>query len=154
VDAKWIHNAALRLRRPVRHSVKEAIRLTLAHQLHELLALPLSRAADIATDAMHEDMDVPFVVASPDSAIELRVDMTRFLTTFNARLAWMRTQATLPERGRPPQPLRGDPLILAREYGIDLSLVQANLRRSVAERLDALDKNVEFIQQARRTRRA
>lgn len=154
VDVKWIHNAALRLRRPVRHSAKEAIRLALAHQLHQLLSLPLGRAVDIATDALHEDMDVPFVVASSDGAIELRIDMLRFLTAINARLAWIRMQASPPERGRPRRRSSGDPLTVARAHGVDLSLVRANLRRSPQERLDALDENAEFLHTVREPRHA
>lgn len=43
-----------------------------------------------------------------------------------------------------------DPLKAAREYGLDLSLLQANLRRTPAERLRQLDAMLSFVHRVRR----
>jgi hypothetical protein len=150
VPPKWIHNAALRLRRPIRHSVKEAIRLALARKIHDALGVPLSRAMHLASEAIQADLDAPFVVASDDGMISLSIDVTRLLIAFNAKLAWMRNQDPLPKRGRPPATRPHDALAAAEAYGVDLSLVRANLRRSPAERLTALDENAAFIRNARK----
>jgi hypothetical protein len=150
VDPKWIHNAALRLKRPIRHSVKEAIRLTLARQLHEGIGITLPHAMELANEAIHANIDQPFVVMSPDGTAWLSIDTGRFLLRFNARLAWMRTHTPLPERGRKPMQRHEDAIAAARAYGIDISLLEANLRRTRGERLTELNDNMEFLHHVRR----
>jgi hypothetical protein len=150
VNPKWVHNAALRLKRPIRFSVKEAIRLSLARRVHDEFGIPLPRAVQLANDALHESVEGSFVVESSDAFMRLSIDMTRFLIAFNARLSWMRSQAPIPDRGRKPGPIHGDALTVARTYGLDISLIQANLRRSPAERLRALDENMDFVRKVQR----
>lgn len=53
--------------------------------------------------------------------------------------------------GKSPIPgATSDPLKAAREYGVDLSLLQANLRRTPAERLRQLDAMLSFVHRIRR----
>jgi hypothetical protein len=50
----------------------------------------------------------------------------------------------------PAKDSRKDPVTIAREYGTDISLLQANLRRTPAERLRQLDAMLNFVRRARR----
>lgn len=43
-----------------------------------------------------------------------------------------------------------DPVTIAREYGFDISLLQANVRRTPAECLRQLDAMLDFVRRARR----
>lgn len=47
-----------------------------------------------------------------------------------------------------------DPIRVAAEHGLDLSLLRANLRRTPAERLRQLDGMMEFVRAMRRARPA
>ncbi len=54
----------------------------------------------------------------------------------------------------PTQPQRGPPedtpaIARAREYGIDITLLEAMLDRTVEERLRMLDENLQFVQALR-----
>ncbi len=58
-----------------------------------------------------------------------------------------------PQSGRPDapdMPVGSDALAAAREYGIDLTLLLANLRRTPEQRLRQLDAMLDFKNRVRR----
>ena len=145
---KWVQNAAAALGRPLDYGEAEALRLGLARMIHETVGTPLLRAHEIAGDALTTDGDGPRVLLeSPDGSVQVTIDVARYRSTFGARLAVARREQPQ-RRGRPPHPSRG-PIATAREYGIDISLLQSNLLRTPEERIRLAGANAEFIARIR-----
>lgn len=84
--------------------------------------------------------------------VQVTVDRARFESCYALRCAAAASLEGDERRGR-PRLVRESGLERAQRYGTDVSLLEASLRRSVAERLDRLDADVEFLRSLRVARR-
>lgn len=148
---KWVQNTAAALGRPIEYGAEEARRLGLARTIQSVAGMALPRAVEIADAALSSSEPV-FAVQSVDGSVELSVDVERYLSTFGARLALARREQPQ-RRGRPARRETGDPIAAAREYGIDISLLQSNLMRTPEERLRNAGENAELVRRIREARR-
>ena len=145
---KWVHNAAAALRGGVAYSPAAARRLAVARAIQAITPVSLLVADRLAAAALASpvsDSGSVAVLATEGGSVML--DLRRVLSAFAARLA--RATHHIPRR---PGRRRGtqrqrpaDARARAHAYGIDLSLVDSNLRRTPEERLRALDANAEFV---------
>ncbi len=155
VDAapKWILNASAVLHDAFRYSIPHAQRLAAARALQEGASMPLPRAWSLAGEAIPQytrDRAPVTLTADPDATVSVTLDVHRILAAVSARLSRLRTMHSPRRRGRRSRAHR-NPLRAAVEYGVDLSLLEANLRRTPAERLRQLDAMVAFSRSVRRT---
>lgn len=150
-DVKWILNSAALLRRPIRHTRIEARWWGLLRLLAESLGLPLQAAAAAATSSLRDGRstgEIPVITDSSGSA-SLRVDLNRYQSVFLANLSRALVRETPKQRGRPPRGEKGGAIAAAARYGVDISLVQAALARTPAQRLELLEANARLIHSMR-----
>ena len=156
-ELKWLVNSAALLRRPLRYTPQTAKWWGLVRLLTEKLGLSLKAAADAATAALGQADSSTRVSAGtdPSGATSIVIDLRRYESTFLANLSRALQLETPRRRGRPRRDrITGrDAVRAASEYGIDIGLLQASLRRTPAARLALLEANVEFVRAARRIRR-
>lgn len=147
-DPKWVKNAFPSLGVAPVYTADEAERLGLARVISATAGLPLKRAYAAASEALTRPTETAFPLAeAEDGSVRVTVDVTRYLSTFRTRLALARrTGERL--RGRPPKG-RANPIEYARQYGIDISLLESNLQRTPEERLRIASANSEFIRRFR-----
>ncbi|HEX5831097.1 MAG TPA: hypothetical protein VFY16_08960 [Gemmatimonadaceae bacterium] len=151
-DAKWVENAARLLGRRLSYTVEEARWLGLVRLLNHEFGVPLARAAGLAGSVLRLPADsgsVP-ILEAPGGEAALVVDLARYHSTFVATLSAALQHGGPRRRGRK----RGenaprDPLAEAAAYGVDLTLFQYTLERTVAERLDELAGSAEFLADVR-----
>jgi hypothetical protein len=74
----------------------------------------------------------------------LRIDGNRLLSQFAARLSFAVEGYAERRRGRKRSP-SDDALTAAVQYGVDLSLLTASLKRTPAERLRSADDDARFL---------
>lgn len=143
-DPKWVLNAAAGLDRSLEYSEAEARRLGLAKRIQEALDLSLKRADALAGEVVQHPFLPTTIVEFAHGDIKIAIDLERYLSDFAVRLSGARTHYAPRRRGRRPKdsPLTAE---RAREYGIDVDLVRANLRLTPAERLQRLDRDREFV---------
>ena len=147
-DTKWVKNAFAAVGAAPVYTEDEAQRLGLARVISATTGLPLQRAYAAAREALMEPDQVAFLVSeAQDGSVRITVDVPRYLSTFRMRLALAR-KAGNRVRGRPAKRLT-DPIEYAREYGIDISLLESNLQRTPEERLRIASANSEFIRRFR-----
>lgn len=153
-DPKWVQNAAGALGGSLPYTLPAAQRLAVARALAETTDMPLSRAYAIAGKILRKCGGTREPVRLSDDAdpVAVTVDVFRILASVSVGLSRLRTRYAPRRRGRPAT-LRRDPIRVAEEYGVDLSLLAANLRRTPAERLRQLDAMVDFRRRAGRGRR-
>ncbi len=153
-DPKWVQNAAAGLGGSLRYTLPTAQRLAVARALVEAAAMPLPRAWTIAGKVLRTSggSSEPVRVSDDSDPVAVTVDRFRILATVTVGLSRLRTMYAPRPRGRPATPQR-DPIRAAEEYGLDLSLLVANLRRTPAERLRQLDAMAGFRRRAARGRR-
>ncbi|HYH80618.1 MAG TPA: hypothetical protein VEX86_12515 [Longimicrobium sp.] len=143
-EPKWVQNAIAALGLPASYDETRARRLGLARVLNATAGMPLKRAFDLAGKALAPDADpIVLVAEAKDGSAQVRVDVQRYLSTFLARLS-AAGRYTSQQTGRPAR-TTDDPVTVAREYGIDISLLQSNLLRTPEERLRIAGQNAEFI---------
>jgi hypothetical protein len=139
--------AVLRLRGP--YTEQGARRLGLAREMHEATAMPLRRAWRLAQDALAVwPGQREWVHEGREASARIVVDLTRYLSNYASRLSLARTRYAERRRGRRPRRPR-DPIAAARAYGVDISLLVENLKRTPEERLRTLDEMSEFFRTAR-----
>lgn len=145
VNPKWVLNTMSALERPRNYSVSVARCLAVALAIHEGTGSPLTRSFATAERAVraYPGDGSPVSIATDDADVELLVDVRRILSTFNVRLSVLRASFAPRQRGRPRVRLR-DPLQAAAEWGIDLTLVSDNMRKTVGERVRQLDGMAAF----------
>lgn len=151
-DPKWVLNARAVLGSVRRYTLPIAQRLAVARLVQNAWGVPLPRAYAMAGEVLRSYAGGSAAVRlgdSHDSSVVVEVDVHRILSGVNVRLSQLRTMHAPKQAGRPPK-ARRQPLRAAETYGIDLSLLKANLRRSPAERLRQLDAMVEFRRRVRR----
>ena len=146
---RWVLNALTRLKVARRYSEPLARRLALARMLGEGAGTALPEAWTLARRALTEtDPFGTWWHESPSGAIALVVEMPRFFTAYGARLALARNNYGEKARGRKAK-RRGTAVERARAYGVDTSLLGAQLTRTPAQRVSELDWNLEFLRKVR-----
>ena len=150
VDPKWVQNAGAALRSPLRYTLATAQCLAVARALTDALGTPLPRAYAEAAGMLrrYDGSRRPVAVSTGDGAVAATVDVYRILAAVNTGLSRLRTTYAPRRRGRPSR-ARRDPVRRAADYGLDLTLLAANLRRTPAERLRQLDAMAEFRRRVR-----
>jgi hypothetical protein len=146
---RWVQNAMAVLGLPTDYTVERAKRLALARVLNAACGMPLVKAyrmAGTALKAWPEHSTWQF--EDPEGVVTLSLDLERFLSNFNVRLSLSRTYYAERRRGRPKKRRRRG-IAGAREYGIDISLLEESLKRTPEERLRRLDEDVEFLKSLR-----
>ena len=149
-DPKWVLNTRALLGRRFRYSVEAAERLALVRQLNRELRTPLPAAWELAGKALaHADTESVFEEATSDGVLTLRIDVGRV----RAAVATRRSQVATMHRPRRPgrKPKRTSNAIeAARRYGLDVTLLRANLARTPKQRIRQLDGMAAFATAVRR----
>jgi hypothetical protein len=151
-DLKWLTNAASLLRRKLRYDAGAARWWGLVRVLVNELGLTLKAAAGAATAAL--DTGGTGKARTPTDHTGpawIEFDLPRYESIFLANLSRAMTHETPRRRGR-VKARTSDALAQARDYGIDIGLLQTALERTPAERLALLERNVEFLRAARRVK--
>lgn len=149
---KWVLNTLHALDRRPRYSVDLARRLAVARDIHDGLGVPLATAFTLAQHALRQTPiagSLITVSSRADGNVSLTIDLYRLLSSFNVRLAELRESYASPVLGR-PRTKRVDALAAATEWGLDLTLVRDNLRKTPHERLRQLDAMHSFATRVRR----
>ena len=143
---RWVLNALTRLRVPRRYDEPLARRLALAKTLHDSATLPLPRAWTEAARILAEaDYFKDWQYESGDGLVTVRVDLPRFFTNYQVRLAVAHSSHAAPKRrGRAPS-RRGSAIERARAYGIDVSLLDSQLAQAPAQRVREMDVNNQAL---------
>jgi hypothetical protein len=149
-EPKWVQNVAAALDRPLPYTLASARQLVVARALNAEAGMPVGRAYRVAERALdgYDGSRKPVAVSSDDGSVTVRVDLYRLLASVSAGMSRLAVLYAPKQRGRPAR--HRNAIRAARDYGLDLTLLQANLRRSPAERLRLLDQMVEFRQRVRR----
>ncbi len=147
---RWVLNALTRLRVPRRYDEPLARRLALAKTLHESAALPLPRAWDMARRILAEaDYFKDWQYESGDGLVTVRIDLPRFFTNYQVRLAVAHSSHAAPKApGRRPS-LTGSAVERARRYGWDVTLLDSTLRETPEQRLRNLHETVKGLEAIR-----
>ena len=146
VDAtpKWVLNTHALLGQGLDYTLEAAERLALIRILNRDFDIPLPRARELTDSSLHPAAGTHERIGIAG----LTVDLPRLRAAIATRRAQVATQHEPRRAGRKPK--RAAPLAAARRYGIDLTLLQANLWRQPVERLRQLDGMVAFSQAVRR----
>ena len=143
---KWVLNTLKSLGAERRYSVDMARRLMLARVLHAEAGIPMSKAMELARRLLRAPYSVTSSVAvrlSADGDVVLTVDVYRLLSSFHVRLAEVRESYAPRARGR-PRTRPSTAVTTALEWGLDLSLIHDNLRKSPTQRIRELDAMNHF----------
>src|SRR3989338_6962475 len=148
---RWVLNALTRLTVRRRYDEPLARRLALARMLAGALDMPLPRACERAGHALREgDPHGQWRVESPNGAVILVIDMPRFFTSFETRLAVARNKYGERLRGRRPHKRRSA-VQRAREFGVDVTLIDSQLRRTPEQRFKMVAEEMHFFSAIRGT---
>jgi hypothetical protein len=146
-DPKWVQNASAGLGLYLRYSEDEARRLGLARLIHETAGTPLRDAWEMAGTVLESGPQPTAVAAeSDDGSVRVVIDVHRYLCTFTAWLSRAYTYAPR-RRGRPV--LRERSATTAEEFGLDVSLIAANMKRPLEDRLREADEVAELMNRYR-----
>lgn len=151
-DPKWVLNVAAVIQWRRRYSLPMARRLAITHAITEASRIPIPTAYDLAGRALRAPAPcdgVLTIAADANDLVSLRVDIFRILAAVSARQARLATSYQAARRGRRPS-RRRDPVRAAAEYGLDVSLLRENIRRTPEERLRQLDAMLGFRANVRR----
>jgi len=141
---RWVQNAMRVLRVRPRYTPEGAKRLAFVRMLRDGLGMPLARADRVARQALAAWPARKVWDYEAGDAVALRVDLERFLGSCAVRLSLSRTYYAEKRRGRPRKHVRHG-IAGAREYGVDISLLEESLRRTPEERLRRLDADVAAL---------
>src|SRR5215212_6533630 len=87
-DTKWVKNAIAALDLTTRYSEADARWLGLARVIHATSGIALKRAYELASSVLASPADGEQVIAeSNDASVQVTVDLPRYLSTFQTRLA-------------------------------------------------------------------
>jgi hypothetical protein len=152
---KWLLNSSSLLGRSLRPTKENARWWALVRLLESTFGLTLANAAAGATRALAHRNDDGSVTIAEDvsSSAAMSVDLVRYDTTFLANLSRACVRETPKRRGRRGATSR-DPIAAARDYGLDLGLMQSSLARTPGERLALVDRNRAFVEEMQRGRRS
>jgi hypothetical protein len=151
VDAepKWVLNVLTAIGKRPRYSLDLARKLTVTRAVARATGVPIVHAFRLAEGALREDRSAP-VTIPPEAEASVLIDLPRILSSFNIRLSALRTTFAPRQRGRRRARQR-DPLRTASEYGVDLTLLADNARRTPEERLRQLDAMADFASRVKRS---
>lgn len=160
VPTKWVLNGRTLWGGPRAYSLALARHLTITHELHTTVGMPVPLAFRVAhhalamLDAVPLPPDVPVLVPVHADALScVAVNLARILAAVAARSAAWHAGYGARVAGRPRgtgEPSTADAVARAAAWGLDLTLLDANRRRSPAERLRQLDGMVAFRRRVRR----
>ena len=150
-DLKWLTNSAALLGRQLRYTAEAARWWGLVRLLVDELGLTLKSAADAATAALASGKAASAPATGSRGAVRIEVDRLRYESIFLANLSRALNLETPRRRGRVRE-TTGGAIAAARRYGVDIGLLRTALERTPAERLALLDRNVEFLRAARRSK--
>jgi hypothetical protein len=150
--ARWVQNAHAVLGLGVAYTPEGARRLAFARLLKETAGMPLVDAYPLAAPALASWPIQRRWKLDRGGAAAVTVDLERFLSDCNVRLSLARSWYVERRRGRPPK-VRRRGVAWAKWYGVDVTLLRESLKRTPAERLRALDANLEFLKSLRLTGR-
>lgn len=138
-DPKWVLNTRALLGRGVRYTVEVAERLALVRILNRNLGIPLPAAWDLAGNALtRSDAKSVFKQATSGEIVTLTIDVLRLRAAVATRRSQLATMHHSRRAGRKPK-RTVSAIEAARRYGLDVTLLQANLARSPKVRLSQLD---------------
>jgi len=142
---KWVLNAHAVLGLDADYSVDRARTLALARVLERSPGMTLKRAYELATNVFRApDNPQAWQLEPADGVATLTIDRERFMSNFAATLSFALVGYSERRRGRPrKKPLGG--IDAARAHGVDISLLQASLNKTPAERLRRLDEDAAFL---------
>ncbi|MBA3557464.1 MAG: hypothetical protein H0W30_02585 [Gemmatimonadaceae bacterium] len=150
VEPKWVLNASAALGGALQYTLPAAKQLAVARALHQALGVPIPRAHELAGQilARYKAERLPVTVLSEGKTglgdtVDTTIDVYRILAAVYTGLSRLRTAYAPRRRGRPGT-ARRDSVRAAVEYGLDLTLLSANLGRTHAERLRQLDAMAGF----------
>ena len=127
------------LGRGVRYTLGVAERLALVRILNRELGLPLPAAWELAGNALtHSDPKGVFEQATSGGIATVTVDVHRLRAAVATRRSQSATMHHSRRAGRKPK-RASSAIEAARRYGLDVTLLQANLSRSPKVRLRQLD---------------
>lgn len=151
VDPKRVLNTMTALGCPRRYSLELARRLAVTLAIHEASGVPLARGYALAVRGLraYHTGAVTVVIPMDDSDIGLAVDIGRILSSLSVRLSVLRTTLAPRQRGRPASRRRA-PLRVASDWGVDLTLLADNLRKTVTQRVRQLDAMAAFASAVKR----
>lgn len=146
---RWVQNAFHVLGLERVYDEERAKILGLARQLHVALRIPLGEAYPLAREALGAWPETT-VWRRQDEAgmVTLEVNLERYLSSYAVRLALARNWYAERKRGRPPK-RRKRGIAGAREYGIDISLLEESLKLTPAQRLRRNEEALEFLRALR-----
>jgi hypothetical protein len=151
---KWVLNTCSALGLHDAYTLALARRLYVVRLLQHAAGCSLERAAALAVRLLQGggESNAPAVVSAAlddHGTLSLQLDVARLHSTFAARRSALSTTVAPHVRGRPSSREQG-PLEAARAWGLDLSLLASNLRRTPTERLRQLDAMADFRRRVRR----
>lgn len=151
VEPKWVQNVVASLGGSLPFTLAAARRLAVARALADALGVPMPRAHALAGSVLrrYKGSRTPVTVNLPeDAAVTVTIDVYRILARVSVGLSRLRTLYAERQRGRPAAPR--NPIAAAEDYGVDISLLKSNLRRTHEQRLRQLDAMVDFRRRVRR----
>jgi hypothetical protein len=146
VDAptKWVLNTHALLGLARHYTVESAERLALVRILNRDFGVALPRALERAENALQPSASQ----REESEVVRLMVDLPRLRAAIATRLSQLGVHYARRRAGRKPK--RASALTAAKRYGLDVSLLQANLARRPVERLRQLDAMAAFRSAVRR----
>ena len=154
VDAqpKWVLNTRALLGRGVRYSIEVAERLALVRILNRELGIPLPTAWQLAGKALAQaDVEDVFEERSGSGLVTLRIDVRGLRAAVGTRRSQVATMHQPRRAGRKRKRVQ-DPIERARQHGLDVTLLQANLNRTPKQRIRQLDGMAAFAKKVQRKR--
>lgn len=149
---KWVLNTLAALDPGAAYTLELAGRLVLTRAIHGACSMPLAEAWKLAPRVLAEwdGSTTPVTLrVHPLDDVSLTVDVYRVLASLHVRRATCVEREAHRVRGR-PRTRAVDPITDAQAWGLDLSLIHDNLRKSPADRLRQLDAMHAFSSRTRR----
>lgn len=145
---RWVLNALSRLGVRRRYSEPLARRLALARFLAEGTSMPLVDSWRLAEEILTGTELTDTWRRESLGGVTLTVEMPRFCTNYGANFALAINKYGERLRGRRNRK-RKSAIQRAKEYGVDVTLIDSALRRTPEERLRMVSENMEFLSQIR-----
>jgi hypothetical protein len=145
---RWVLNALARLDLPRRYDEPLARRMALARFISDAVQMPLPAAMRLAERALREANPRDTWRLDGPGGVALVVDLPRFFTTYGANLALALNVYGEKPRGRRPS-RRGSAIERAREFGVDVTLLDSALRRTPEERIRRVAEDMAFLSEIR-----
>lgn len=145
---RWVQNAFAVLELSAGYTEVRARRLAVARALKQGWGLPLTRGWVLAAEVLAA-WPAAKEWRGRAGAVDLVLDLERFLSDYAVRLSLAHTWYAEKRRGRPRTRRPKSGIAWAKEYGVDISLSQSALGQDPETRIRWNDGALEFIQLAR-----